>query len=176
MSEGCLATFRVVFQGAHRTSIGHAHHQGNMPLSLSPGAESGGVAFQLVQQVIGKPGELHFRHRFQASQGHADGTSIYGGLCNGRVNDSLLAVLVDKTVCYAKNSSVKAHILAQQNDPVVPGHLLVQGEVQGLHHIKLSHRLPPFAPALRGWQGNRPFAPRSPPPPFQTRGQKGRPA
>ena len=45
----------------------------------------------------------------------------------------------------AEDAAVDRNVLAQHDHVLVPGHFLMQGQIDGLNHVQLSHDRPSFS-------------------------------
>src|SRR5438874_248733 len=96
---------------------------------------------QLVHGQKQKVAVLHIGHRSKSSQGRADGNSSEPRLGDGSVENPLGAELLAQTQRYSESPAEPAlnpNVFAQQDDSLIPAHLLLQGFPQRLDDRELS--------------------------------------
>ncbi|GBD37163.1 hypothetical protein HRbin36_02293 [bacterium HR36] len=96
-----------------------------------------------MQRIEHKAAELDFGNRSHSCQRQAHGYANNSRFGNRRVEDPFAAKLLEQPLGYTEHATLPGHVLAEDDDTVIFGHLLAQGQVQCLHHVPHRHRLPP---------------------------------
>ncbi len=102
----------------------------------------GGKVHQLVEGTRDEVGKLHLGHGAHTHQGRTDGRPGDGYLRHRRIQHPLGAEVLDKALSDLKGTTVHADVLPQQEDILVPLHLLPKGVADRLKICDLSHNLP----------------------------------
>ena len=100
-------------------------------------------AHDLIESRIDVVGELNFRDRPQAVDGHADGGGDDAALGDRRVEHAMLAVLALQAFGGAEHAAEIADILAHEHHRGVAAEHDVHGGVQRLNHVHAGHEFEP---------------------------------
>src|SRR5262249_52642018 len=171
-----LLALRVMLEGADAAAVGHADDHLDVVAPAGAGAVAGRVVLDLVEGLEGEAGELDLGDGLEAVDRHADRHPDDRALRQGRVDDPLLAELLEEPLGDAEASLVDADVLAEHHDVVVPLHLLVEREVDRLDHRQLAARFRRHPRLLFATSCNLPptfETSRPPPPPPPTGGRGG---
>ena len=130
---------RVVKGAVDATAPGHADHQRHAEVAVRPVTHASGLGDDLVEGRMDEVGELDLRNGEHAVERHADRDADDAGLGERRVDHPLLAELVEESQGDAEDAAARPDVLAQDDDPIVGGHLVVQSVVDRRHDVLLGH-------------------------------------
>ena len=97
----------------------------------------------LVERRVDEVGELDLDDRQQPVQGHPDGDPDDPGFGQGCVDDAFFAELLHPSHGDAEHAAAVADVLAQEDDAVVGGHLVMQRVPDGRDQVLLGHASSP---------------------------------
>tara|TARA_B100000686_G_scaffold50318_1_gene54036 strand:- start:1631 stop:1888 length:258 start_codon:yes stop_codon:yes gene_type:complete len=78
--------------------------------------------------------KLQLGYRDQAGHGQPNGRSGDHAFGKWRVDHPLFTELLDEPFCGPEYAAIPAYVLTQDHDPLIAGHLVMQGFIDGLEH------------------------------------------
>ena len=147
VAEKGLEGLGVLGSGLVHEAVRGPEHHGDGLLAAEHVVDLGHLVVNLVEADPGKVGEVHVRHGTHSRESGADAGTDDGRLADGGVHDPSGSELGGKALELAENSALAGDVLAHDEHPFVPGHLLLHGfkgclgKSDCLHSVhRLTHR------------------------------------
>ena len=116
-----------------------ADHHRHAEVAVRAVPDPGGLAHDLVERGMDEVGELNLGYRQEPVQRHPDRHADDPGLGERRVEHPLFAELIHPAGADPEHPAAGADVLTEQHDPVVVGHLVVQGVADRGDDVLLGH-------------------------------------
>ena len=116
-----------------------ADHERHTEVSVGAIPDPRRLAHDLIERRVDEVGELDLSDGEQAVQSHPDRDADDARLREGGVEDASFAELVQPAHTDPKHAAACSDVLAQEHDPVVLGHLVVQRVPDRSDDVLLRH-------------------------------------
>src|SRR5437867_11452913 len=130
-----------MFESANASPVWHADHHRDVKASLRARPVARAVVLDLVEALEGEARELDLADGLEPVEGHPDRRADDGRLGERAVDHPLATKFSMEVLGHAEDAAVAADVLADDDDVLVPLHLLEQRQVQRLDHVQFCHRL-----------------------------------
>ena len=144
MHEPGLEALGVLGGRADAGALGHAQHHRDLGLAAEHEAHLGGLVEELVERHADEVDEHELGNGTQASGGGAGGAADDRAFADRGVPDAFLAELIEEALGHAEAAAELANVLADDEDVLVPFHLLTHRVVERLQICLFSHSYSPF--------------------------------
>src|SRR6202034_1958340 len=124
---------------ADAAATGGANGHGREELARAAVTDARQLAADLIEARIDVVRELNFGDRTQAVDAHADGRGDDAALGDGRIEDSMLAVLALQPLRGAKHAAEITDVLAHEHHRRILLQHDIHGGIQGLNHVHTGH-------------------------------------
>ena len=148
--EERLDRLRVVQGAVHAAAVRRADDHRDAEAVVRAVAHPRGLGHQLVEGRVDEVGELDLGDRPQAVDGRADRGADDHRLGQRRVDDPVVAELAPQPVGGQEHPALLADVLAQDDDRLVPPHLLGHAVADRLDERANRHQCPPPASSCHG--------------------------
>jgi hypothetical protein len=114
-------------------------HERAAEVPVRPVAHPRRLRHDLVERRMDEVGELDLGHRQEPVQRHPDRDADEARLRQRRVDHTILAELLHPAGGDPEHPAASSDVLAEQDDALVVGHLVVQGIADRRHDVLLCH-------------------------------------
>ena len=141
--EERLDRLRVVEGAVHAAAVRRPHDHRHAEAVVRAVAHPRGLGHELVEGRVDEVGELDLGDRPEAVDGRADRGADDHRLGERRVDDPVVAELAPEPVGRQEDAALLADVLAQDDDRLVPPHLLGHAVADRLDERANRHQCPP---------------------------------